>query len=331
MPGTVSFIKQSFPGKPTFTDENVPDLTNKVIIVTSSNTGLGKEIARIVYSKNAKVYMMARSREKTLKARKDIEAAVPKSGGELIFLPLDLSDLTQVKKSVIAFLAREHQLHILFNNAGVGYPEKGSKTKQGYEPQLGVNCISTFAFTKLLTPTLVSTAKASPANSVRVVWVTSSAAEATSPQGFVENLPKVDKMGAFEQYSISKLSNYFHATEFAARHRADGVLSLPLNPGNLDSEFWRTQGSLMTCILQKTHLYPPVFGAYTNLFAAFSPQVTLEKSGTLTNSNKPAAPWGQFWNVAPEMLAGAKTKAEGGTNIAGDFWSWTEAQVRSYL
>ncbi|KAK8029893.1 hypothetical protein PG993_011184 [Apiospora rasikravindrae] len=325
MPGTISFMKQSFPGSPTFTDKDVPDLTGKVIIVTGSNTGLGKEIARIVYSKNAKVYMMARSEDKTLRAMEDIKMAVPKSGGELIFLPLDLSDLTKVKKSASEFLGRERQLHVLFNNAGVGYPEKGSKTKQGYELQLGVNCLGAFAFTKLLTPTLVSTAKVSPTNSVRVIWVASSAAEAISPKGFVENLPKVDKMGGFEQYSVSKLGNYFHATEFAARHRADGVLSLPLNPGNLDSEFWRTQGSLMTCILRKTLLHPPVFGAYTNLFAAFSPQVTLEKSGTFI------APWGQFWDVSPQMLAGAKTRAEGGTNIAGDFWGWTEAQVKPYL
>ena len=252
----------------------------QVIIVTGSNTGLGKELAQILYSKHAKVYMMARSEEKTKRAIDSIKTAVPKSYGELIFLPLDLSDLRSLKTSAEAFLRREQRLHLLFNNAGVGYPEKGSKTKQGYELQLGVNCIGTFAFTKLLTPTLVSTARISEPNSVRVVWVSSSAAEAFAPGDFLKALPKIGTKAPFDQYCVSKLGNHLHATQFAAHYKADGVISIPLNPGNLDSDFWRTQGALMTCILRKTLLFPPVFGAYTNLFAGFSPKVTLDKSGS---------------------------------------------------
>jgi retinol dehydrogenase-12 len=241
---------------------------------------MGKEIAQILYSRNAKVYMMARSEEKTKTAIDSIKTAVPESLGELIFLPLDLSDLKNVKTSAEAFLRKEKKLHILFNNAGIGYPEKGSKTKQGYELQLGVNCIGTFALTEYLTPILVSTAKTSPRDTVRVVWVSSSAAEAITPAGFVENLPHIEEKASFDQYCVSKLGSYLYATEFAARHKADGVLSVPLNPGNLDSDFWRTQGALMTCVLQKTLLHPPVFGAYTALFAGFSPEVTLERSGS---------------------------------------------------
>lgn len=30
MPGTISFLKQSFPGAPTFTEKDVPDLQGKV-------------------------------------------------------------------------------------------------------------------------------------------------------------------------------------------------------------------------------------------------------------------------------------------------------------
>jgi retinol dehydrogenase-12 len=224
--------------------------------------------------------MMARSEEKTNKAIDGIKAAVPSSRGELIFLKLDLSDIPSAKASAEEFLRREQNLHLLFNNAGVGYPEKGSKSKQGYELQLGVNCLGTFTFTKALTPALISAAKTAPINFVRVIWVSSSAAEAVSTKNYVENLSQVENMGAFEQYCVSKLGNYWHATEFAARYKDDGIISIPLNPGNLDSEFWRTQGALTTCILRRTLLYPPIYGAYTNLFAAFSPQVTTEKSGT---------------------------------------------------
>ncbi|KAI1139780.1 NAD(P)-binding protein [Hypoxylon sp. FL0543] len=323
--GLISTLQQAFPGRPTFTENDVPDLTNKVIIVTGSNTGIGKETTRILYSKNAKVYMMARSEEKTRRAIDDIKAAVPNSTGDLIYIRLDLADLPSIKTSAEEFLRRERKLDLLFNNAGVAYPEKGSTTKQGYELQLGVNCIGTFAFTKLLTPTLVSTAKTAQPNSVRVVWVSSSAAEGVNPKVFMDNVHKIEKKSSMDQYFTSKLGNYLQSAEFAARHKADGVVSVSLNPGNLDSDLWRTQGPIMTWFLRKTVLFPPIYGTYTCLFAGVSPQVTLEKSGSHI------APWGRFWNVSKAMVAATKTKSEGGTGVAREFWDWTDAQVNKYI
>ncbi|KAL8791120.1 MAG: hypothetical protein Q9195_006064 [Heterodermia aff. obscurata] len=86
---------------------------------------------------------------------------------------LDLSDLSTIKSSVEKFVSRERKLHVLFNNAGfqVLGSDGPTKTAQGHEIHLGVNVIGTFLFTKLLTPTLVATAKSEPPNTVRVVWV----------------------------------------------------------------------------------------------------------------------------------------------------------------
>ncbi|KAI5923972.1 NAD(P)-binding protein [Camillea tinctor] len=334
MPGTISFIKQSFPGKPRFTEDHVPDLTGKVVIVTGSNTGLGKEVAQMVYAKNARVYMMARSEAKTKSAISSIQAAVPSSKGELIYIPLDLSDLDKVKIAANTFLSREKSLHLLINNAGVGYPPKGSRSAQGWELRLAVNCLGTWLFTQILTPTVVSTAKASPPNSVRVVWVSSSAAEGVDPNKFVEGLPadnqpvandKYENRGSLPVYCLSKLGGYYYAAEYAARHKKDGVVSVSLNPGNLDSEFWREQSSITTCILRKTVLYPPKMGAYTVIFAALSPEVTLDKSG------KFIAPWGQLWEVSNDLVAATKPKSENGTEEAAKFWKWTEIQLRPYI
>ncbi|KAI1745532.1 NAD(P)-binding protein [Xylaria scruposa] len=334
MPGTVSFIKQSFPGKPTFTEEHMPELTGKVAIVTGSNTGLGKEVAQILYAKGTRVYMMARSEANTKSAISSIRAAVPESRGELIYIPLDLSDFDKVKSAAQAFLAKEQSLHLLVNNAGVGYPPQGSRTAQGWELRLGVNCLGTWLFTQLLTPTVISTAKVSPPNSVRVVWVSSSAAEAVDPRKFVEGLPsnnqpaandEFENRGSFLVYSLSKLGAYYYAAEYAARHKDDGIVSVSLNPGNLDSDFWREQSAITTCVLRKTLLYPPKMGAYTVLFATLSPEVTLDKSGMFI------APWGQLWEVSKGMVDVTRSKSENGTGDASDFWIWTETQLCSYL
>ncbi|KAI1824177.1 hypothetical protein F4861DRAFT_539350 [Xylaria intraflava] len=319
---TYQFLR---PSKPRLVEADVPDLTGKITIVTGSNTGIGKEIARILYSKNAKVYILARSEEKARKAIDDIKTAVPDSSGELTYLHLDLADLPSIKTTAEEFLRRESRIDLLFNNAGVAFPPSGSKTKQGYELHLGVNCLGSFALTKLLTPTIVSTAKAAPRGSVRVIWVSSSAAESLNPANYMQSVENAANLTAVGQYFSSKLGNYLHGAEFASRHRADGVISIPLNPGALDSELWREQSSVVKSFLQTTLLHPSVYGAYTCLYAAFSPEITIEKSGSYV------APWGRLWDVATTMAKAGKRVEDGGDGTAKEFWEWCDAQVNKYL
>jgi retinol dehydrogenase 12 len=81
-----------------------------------------------------------------------------------------------------------------------------------------------------------------------------------------------------ERYAMSKAGNWSHAAEFAKRYKADGIVSIPLNPGNLTSDLYRDQGTMFT-LITKLLGYPVVNGAYTELFAGLSPKVTIEKSG----------------------------------------------------
>jgi retinol dehydrogenase-12 len=255
--------------------------------VTGANTGVGKELAQILYSKHATVYVASRSQEKSLNAIKAIKEASPNSSGELAFLQLDLADLTTIKASAEKFLSKENKLHVLFNNAGVMCPPQGSKTPQGYELQLGTNNIGTFMFTKLLTPVLVATARAEPPSTVRIVWVASSATELGSPTpgGLVmDNLDYHNDKSPMFKYAISKVGNFFHATEYAKRYKNVGIVSISLNPGMLDSDLYRHQSTVFGFFLKKIVLHPPIFGAYTELFAGLSPEVTIERSGD----------WGEF-------------------------------------
>ena len=250
--------------------------------MTGANTGVGKELAQILYSKNARVYVAARNQEKGEDAIKAIKEAHPSSAGSLVFMKLDLADLTTIKASARQFLDGEEQLHVLFNNAGVMNPPTGSTTAQGYELQLGVNNVGTFMFTELLTPTLVATAKKDGPGSARVVWVGSSATEAPLvPAGGVDMAAIDQRVGknSFNNYLLSKAGNYLHGIEYAQRHRDDGVVSVSLNPGNLDSDLWRSYGPVIRWGLSTFILHPSIYGAYTELFAGLSPDVTMEKTG----------------------------------------------------
>lgn len=322
-----SMLTQAFPPHPQFTEKDIADLTGRVCIVTGANTGVGKEVAQILYSKNATVYATSRSEEKGRAAIASIKEAIPDSKGKLELLTLDLADLTTVKPAAKAFLAKETQLHLLINNAGVMMPPQGSQTAQGYELQLGTNCVGPFLFTKLLTPTLVGTAKTAPKDSVRVVWVASSATEVLSPTPAIEidNLDyKRDRLKEVK-YGISKAGNYFHSTEFAKRHKTEGVISVALNPGNLKSDLDRHITAFIPRFFRKTTTYPPIYGAYTELFAAVSPDVTIEKTGDWI------APWGRFYSIRSDLVQSSKSREEGGTGLAEDFWKWTEQQVENYL
>lgn len=198
-----------------------------MFIVTGSSSGVGQELARILYSHDAKIYIAARSEEKATQAITDIKANCPGSKGEVVFLHLDLTDLATVKKSAEDFLSKETRLDVLWNNAAIMAPPHDCRTKQGYELHIGTNNIGPFLFTKLLTPILIKTAKSSPANTVRVVWVSSSAAE-LSPSGGVEidNLDYKKGRYSYIRYSSSKAGNWYHSTEYDKRYRSDGVVSV---------------------------------------------------------------------------------------------------------
>jgi len=197
-------------------------------MVTGGSSGIGKELANILYAHDAKVYLAARSSEKATSTINEIKKAHLNSKGELVFLKLDLDDLSTIKASAQEFLDKETRLDVLWNNAGVMIPPQGSKTKQDYELQLGTNNVAPFLFTKLLIPILEKTAKEAPAGSVRVVWVASSAAERFSPEGGVDmsNLDCNKDQSAWHKYGVSKAGNILQATEFAKRYKNTGIVSI---------------------------------------------------------------------------------------------------------
>ncbi|KAH6643998.1 hypothetical protein C7974DRAFT_300492 [Boeremia exigua] len=315
-------LSQMFPPKPAFTEANFPSgsLKDKVFIVTGASAGVGKELARLLYSLHGTVYLAARSKERTDAVISWIRETHPDSQGRLEFLYVELADLESIKPAAEQFLSKEKRLDVLFNNAGVMVPPQGSTTKQGYEVQLGTNCLGHYAFTKLLTPLLIQTAKSSEAGSVRVIWVSSSAVM-NAPKGGVDmaNLTYAQDKFAFQKYAISKAGNVLHALQFRNLYEKDGITSVSLNPGNLSSDLTRHAG-LLGVLIVKLLTYPAVNGAYTEFFAGLSPEVKDLKQ------NEWVIPFGR---ISPLRTDLAEAGHNGGR--AEEFWAWSDDQVKSYL
>lgn len=275
-----------FNASPPLTEKNLGDQSGKVFIVTGATSGLGEQLAAILFSKNAKVYVAGRSAEKGEEMIQRTKSKHADSKGELVFLHLDLDDLSTIKATADNFLAQESKLNVLWNNAGLMLPPQGSTTKQGYEKQLGTNTLAPFLFTKLLTPILRRTAETEPAGSVRVVWVSSSAPAQWAPEKGINmsNLSYEKDESAWHKYAVSKAGNILHAAEYARRHEKDNIWSVSLDPGMLKTSLWKGtpwwQMLFFNLVLKDV-----VYGAYTELFAGLSTDIGAEDNGRFSKSN----------------------------------------------
>lgn len=360
---SIGFIRPSMMAQnimipaPKFTEKNLSNLAGKVYLITGANAGVGKELTRILYTQNATVFMGCRSQAKCERAMEEVKAAAPSSTGALHFVQIDLGDLRTIKPAAESFLSKSKRLDVLFNNAGVMLPpNEKTSTVQGFDLQLGTNTVAPFLLTQLLTPVLQATAKeekaAGHSDSVRVVWVASMAAELYSGKNGVDmdNLPMGKKTytnpvtDPLELYGNSKAGSYLHSVEYARRHKADGIVSVAANPGNLDSDLYRSVGGRdeekpapqeqevglgwfqrVSLKMFRSHfLHPPVYGAYTELFAGLSPDVTMEKSGSWIG------PWGRFFNIRRDVARNGTPKSEGGLGGAEKFWDWTVDHVKEF-
>jgi retinol dehydrogenase-12 len=92
-----------------------------------------------------------------------------------------------------------------------------------------------------------------------------------------DNLDYHVPVGATDRYGISKTGVWALATEYARRYKNDGIVSVPLNPGNLRTELPRDQGFAVRLVASLV-CYPAIRGAYSELFAAFSPDLAIDKA-----------------------------------------------------
>lgn len=231
-------VDQLFPPAPEFSGKGLLDLSGKVYLISGGNTGIGFELAKILYARGG---IATRNEKKAVEAITVIKSAFKTSNGTVKFLALDLSDLLSVKTAAEDFLRKEKRLDVLFNNAGVTHPGVGGKTNQGYEMTMGANCLGPFLLTSLLVPILRSTAKSGATGSVRVVFSASGAVEMSlnpySGMDFavLQRSPFLKSNEQQQNYRISKSGNWLLAAEVDRHLRSDGIVSVQ-NPGNLKNK-----------------------------------------------------------------------------------------------
>jgi NAD(P)-dependent dehydrogenase (short-subunit alcohol dehydrogenase family) len=249
----------------TFDLESVPRQEGRVAIVTGANTGLGFETARAFAKKGITTVMACRTEARALDAIARIEAEV--QDASLVFLPLDLADLTSVQSFADAFRNIHDSLDILVLNAGIMMPPY-STTVDGFESQMGANYFGHF----LLTSLLIDLMPDSPSS--RIVALSSNAHKMGKRRIVFDDLNWENEYSASDAYAQSKLACLMFANTLDRRLKDAGssIVALAAHPGMSYTELGRNAPKVLTAILRYTLVpllsHPPDRGALPQILAA---------------------------------------------------------------
>jgi NAD(P)-dependent dehydrogenase (short-subunit alcohol dehydrogenase family) len=255
---------------------DIPNIDDKVAIVTGANAGLGFETAKLLAVKGATTILACRSKKRCDAAASEIRQAVypsdsKKAQQKVLALVCDLSSLVSVRDFATRFSQMQVKLDILVLNAGIMHPPF-SLSNENIELQFAVNHVAHQFLTLQLIPTMPTMG--------RVVVVSSNAHFQTYAPGVhldLANLNDAAQYDPIKAYGQSKLANILFTQELALRHAAGSEKQLVvncLNPGGVLTELFRhwIDPKLAATVL-KYVLWMPETAALNSLYLATSSEV----------------------------------------------------------
>ncbi|XP_059380550.1 retinol dehydrogenase 12-like isoform X2 [Carassius carassius] len=246
----------------------------KTAIVTGANTGIGKETAKDLARRGARVILGCRDLLKAEQAAGDISRDV--ENADVVVRKLDLADTKSICDFAELIYNTEKSLHLLINNAGVAICPY-STTADGFETQFGVNHLGHFFLTFLLMDLLKHSAPS------RVINVSSSAHHMGKIH--FEDLNSEKSYHPVKAYVQSKLANILFTRELATRAEDSGVTVYSLHPGVVQSELFR---NLSKPVQIAVKVFSPftkttIQGAQTTIYCAVEPKLDKESGGYYSN------------------------------------------------
>lgn len=204
------------------------DLTGRVILITGSNSGIGKAAATALARRGATVVMTSRNEARGRRALAEVTRRARVLDDRVVMLPLDLARLSSVRACAAEVLDRYDRLDVLVNNAG-GIISDRRVTEDGFEMTIGVNHLGPFLLTQLLLDRLLASAPARIIN-------TSSIAHRLGAISWAD-LERQRFYNGTDAYNQSKLANVLFTAELSRRFAPSGVVANCLHPGAVRSGF----------------------------------------------------------------------------------------------
>ncbi len=217
-----------------YLDTYIGDLSNKTIVITGANSGIGFYASRLLAAKGARVVMACRSLARAEKAREEILEVIP--GARIEILIYDQASFLSIEKFAIELQQKYPAIDGFVFNAGIFHPKNDAVTNDGYPLTMGTNYLGTFYLFELLRPYFSKMAN------VNVVSVGSLANRRYKYQNIASYFTS-KKLTLYRQYALSKkfmmANHYFFMSQSGGNIRYSmmhpGVASTNIVSGSSNS------------------------------------------------------------------------------------------------
>ena len=127
-------------------------LADKVAIITGGNSGIGKATAELFAREGARVCITGRNEKRC----REVVAEINKTGGQAVFVIADVRSPDECRKTVEATLEAFGRVDILFNNAGVYFPDNAVDcSEEEWDLTIDINLKGTFLMSKFVLPSMI--------------------------------------------------------------------------------------------------------------------------------------------------------------------------------
>ncbi len=240
-------------------------MKGKTVLVTGATDGIGRETARVLAGKGARILIAGRNPERCLETVEAINRDTP--GADAMSFVADLSSLKAIERLAEEVRKFAGKIDVLVNNAGAMFTKR-QVSADGIEMTLALNHVGYFALTHRLLELLKANAPA------RIVCVASGAHQGATLN--FDNLEMTRGYSGWRQYQNSKLANIYFTRSLAKRLEGTGVTVNCLHPGFVASSFGNNNTGLfktMFSVAKNIGAIPVPEGAKTSVYLASSPEV----------------------------------------------------------
>ncbi|XP_017883231.1 retinol dehydrogenase 14 [Ceratina calcarata] len=277
-------------------------LDGKTVIVTGCTSGIGKETARDLAKRGARLIMACRNLDAANKLKEEL---IKESGNSnIVARKLDLSSLSSVRDFAQQINREETRLDVLIHNAGTAEVFRKKVSEDGLEMTMATNHYGPFLLTHLLID-LMKRSKPS-----RIIVVTSELYVLSRLN--LDNVNPTTTLPAYLYY-VSKYANIVFTLELARRLEGTGVSANCLHPGLINTGIWKNvppPASWVLNIILNTFCKNAEQGAQTSLHLAVSDELNgvsgkyfmdCRERG-LTRGVQDPAKGKKFWELSETMV-----------------------------
>jgi NAD(P)-dependent dehydrogenase (short-subunit alcohol dehydrogenase family) len=199
----------------------MPSPGQRVVLVTGSTGGLGREVARALARQGDHVIVHGRNEDRGRALVGEIEA---EGKGSARFYRADFGSLQEVRDLADSIIDDYERLDVLVNNAGIFSPDQQERrvSEDGYELHFQVNYLAGYVLTRMLMPLLEASAPS------RIINV----ASGQRPIDFDDLMLETDYDGMqayFQSKNAQIMMTFYLADELAGR----GITINAMHPSNL--------------------------------------------------------------------------------------------------